>query len=85
MVFVCVSSPWKEIVTSAEHISDVDADYKSPPLPFNASLSLYFLCIYHQVFICDVTDVEMNDPSYASIYSSLCVPQVKYRPTAYNA
>ena len=33
MVLVCVPIQEKEIVKSAEHVSDVDADHKPPPLP----------------------------------------------------
>ena len=40
MVLVCVPLPGKQIVKSAEHVSDVDADYKPPllPLPLNCSI-----------------------------------------------
>ena len=41
MVLVCVPIPGKEIVKSAEHVSDVDADYKPPPLPFFTNTFFY--------------------------------------------
>ena len=37
MVLVCVPMPGKEIVKSAEHVSDVDADYKLFPSLLPAS------------------------------------------------
>ena len=34
MMMVCVPIPEKENMKSAEHVSNVDADYKPPRLPF---------------------------------------------------
>ena len=42
MVLVCVPIPGKESVKSAEHVSDVDADYNPPPLPFQGKQMMHF-------------------------------------------